>query len=379
MFKNLLKNLLITVSVIATVGISIPTRAATFTEISIESSQYGVDLYAVCKQVFDWEKFIQSKANTTQPISPWTAQTCLPRPVTGNLVKNVAAVSNQAPVITNYGQYFQQVPAASAEIKTLFGNDPILGIYPNGKYTAGGIVDKATQQINPAFDNVDRSKLTALPTIFSPAELKEVFATTNGSYTTGMPKFYHTGADNYNAEKTNYNGGWCEVVNGKLKVRAKRLTTDADPANDETVSDAEFAASGINPADPASSCAVDAPQYGIMKTDKVPDRNLQAYLFVYEYNYPTTDQCLRLSNYGFDTNSEAKCKSYFQGLFGKKLAGDTDMNSGTKIQAVYPYYAALFNDKFDKAVGWNNPYIGNRSTATDEFIKSFDGWAIFEL
>jgi hypothetical protein len=175
-----------------------------------------------------------------------------------------------------------------------------------------------------------------------------------------MPRVFSTGPDTYTTNSAGqqvYQGGWCEVKNGQISVR----NTRAGKAFDASLY-------GRNPQDPTTACARTV---NGTKLPKVEDRNLQAYQFIYEFKFPTDAQCQ--SWFNTDVNT---CKTFFINRYAKDLAGAT---SGSRILATYTYYGS-YDDKYTKFVGWVNPDInGPRKSASDAFVRGYDGYSVYAL
>jgi len=334
-------------------GINLPTLPSNFqttaSTASVESPTFGLDLTA-CRAEFDWEQYIQDSQNGIQNSAPYNDQDC---------VVQTGIVQDQQ----IQQRYYKDFAIGSAETKAAFGNDPVIGIFPNtgadgNTYTAQGIQDKTEQQINSNFDNVDRSKLASLTNVFTQQDLNEIYSTTGGQYTTGIPRIYSTGPDQYTTNAQNqqvYQGGWCYVENGEIKVRTERQGVAFNPG-----------LYGRDVSTPETSCARNG-------QDRVEDRNLQVYQFVFEIPYPTADQC----NEWWGVDAET-CNTFYQNALGRQLAGDTAMDYGDRLVYAYTFYGS-FDDQYSKWVRWATPDVGNRADATDGFIRSYNGYTAFEM
>lgn len=403
---SLTSTLLSAIAVLVMVASSISTYAQTApSTISSTSSKFDIDL-TVCKKVFDWNTFlddINANVTTTNPYNP---QVCGP----SNTIRLTNIISNG---FTRYNQGQITTPAANQ----LFGNDPILGIWDNASNPAQklGTGSPAVTQRNSA---------NALSNIFTSEQLSQIYST--GGARTGMPRTFSTSYQDANNDGTNdadrydninkfiskstnnrvnfgtcatqvngvfqfdankctkqtatlsecitnnkfdrtlcegtYAGGFCEVVNGQIRVRTKRAGYDYDVPSDR------------NASTPLTSCAR---TINGTRQNQVEDQNLQLYQFVYEFNYPTQAQCSRIPPSGVDYNS---CLEYYQTQFGKNLAGNDNLTSGTRTMSVFTFYGA-FDDKYSRWVGWRNPDVDTdaRNNSTDPLIRSYRGFSVYEF
>ncbi len=317
-------------------GVGIPVSAST---IPVASPTFGIDM-TTCGAEFDWEKFIQNNKNGIEGSTPYIQQDCVVQK--GVIVDETIKVSRYA-----------DFTVGSAATKAWFGDMPVVGVFPNQGYTAQGIVDKNIQQINTNFNNVDRSKISSLTNIFTQNHLNEIFSTTNGQFSTGMPRIYSTGTDTFIGGL--YQGGWCKVENGQLKVRTDWAGKPVDPS-----------LYGRDISAPLTSCARQG-------ESQVEDRNLQVYQFLWTIPYPTAAQCQQW--WGVDADT---CNVFYQNSLGRNLAGDTSMTNGSKLVYTFTFYGS-YDDQYTKWVRWATPDIGNRANATKGFIRSYDGYIAYEM
>ena len=314
--------------------------------ITTDSANFGIDM-TVCFAVFDWETYV-TDTEAGRNTNPYIEKDCL---------FQEGVVQNQAVTVPLYKDF----RVGSAETKAAIGNTPVVGVFPNGGFTAQGIMDKAVQQMNSSFDNVDRSKMASLTNIFTQEDLNNIFSTNGGVPRTGMPRKFHTGPEEFatNAEGIEiFQGGWCKAENGNIVVRDKQVNT--------VLPDRYFTMFGVDKTDAMKTCALPG-------DESVLDSNLEVYQFLWEIPYPTGEQCQRF--WGVD---ETACKRFYRDALGKDLAGDSDLTKGERLVYSYTFYGS-FDDKYTKWVRWATPDVGNRTTATDAFIKSWNGYVAFEM
>lgn len=320
--------------------------SSTFGSIPTESPTFGIDI-TTCFAVFDWERYMENLKNGRQS-NPYIDKDCVRQT---DLVKNEVVQK----------RFYKDFQIGSQETKQALGNIPVVGIFPNQGYEAQGIVNKTLQQINPSFNNVDRSKLSSLTNIFTQEDLKQIYSTTNGQFTTGIPRMFHTGPDEFRTDANGreiYQGGWCKAENGKIMVRDKQVN--------RPLADNYFRFLGVDKSNATATCALPG-------ETAVKDKNLEVYQFLWQIPYPTGQQCQKW----FGVN-EADCKRFYRITLGEQLAGDTNLADGESLVYAYTFYGS-FDDKYTKWVRWATPDVGNRQGATDATIASFNGYNAFEM
>jgi hypothetical protein len=312
------------------------------TTIPSSSPSFGLDMTA-CRYTFDWTTYIADQQAGRTASNPYVSQGCV----------------RQTGLNTVAGAKYADFAVGQANTKTAFGSDVVVGVFPNTNQPAQSLntyKDDNTVLVNK--EAKDRSKVENLSTIFTPAQLTEIYST--GGNKTGMPRIFSTGPDSYRTAadgKRVYQGGWCKVENGQISVRTTRDGASFDPSQ-----------YGRSTGDAAGSCARTV---NGQKLSTVEDRNLQVYQFVYEFKYPTDGQCNE-----FFKVDPATCKTFFQNRYGGDLAGKA---SGDRILSTYTYYGS-FNDIYNKYVGWVNPDIaGPRKDSSDTFLRGYDGFSVYAL
>ncbi len=382
-----------------------PINASAATALPSSSAKFGIDITA-CRATFDWTTYIADQRAGRTNSNPYIDQGCLTQFSAAVDENSNGALDSGDLKVTQYSQF--NVGAAS--VKTAFASDPVLGIYP----TTVGAKTYPAQMVN-TFTNAgavagsktatNRAVRTGLSSVFTQGQFSELFSTSGGSASTSnMPRIFSTGPDTYNyfqnksvatqqivplstcltnggydyakctrvaqnlsACLTNnvfdsskcsreYQGGWCSISGGNITVRETRAGTAFNPSN-----------YGKDPANPSAACARGG------KT-AVEEQNLSVYQFVYEFTYPTAAQCA--DYFGVDA---ATCNTFYQKTYGQDLAGDTNSAAGTKVLSVYTFYGSI-DDKYTKWVGWVNPDVnGPRATSTDGFIRTYDGFSVYEM
>jgi hypothetical protein len=324
-----------------TTSVATPTVASTKTPSS--SPVFGVDVTA-CFYSFNWDTYVADvRAGKTS--NPYDEKGCV----------------TQGGVSTTSGVKYADFSNGQANTKQALGSTPVLGIFPNGSFTAqslntfkqDGSVDQ-TKQVS------DRSKADGLSSVFSANQLSTIYST--GGAKTGLPRIFSTGPDSYskNAQGQDvYQGGWCKVDGGNIVVRTERAGKTFDPN-----------LYGRSPSTPETTCSRTV---NGTRLSKVEDRNLQAYQFVYEFKFPSDTQCKDF--FGVDP---ATCKDYFVNRYARDLAGVTN-KSVTRTVSAYTYYGT-FDDKYSQWVGWVNPDPnGPRRQGTDGFVRAYDGYSVYAL
>ena len=307
------------------------------------SAEFGLNLTA-CRFSFDWDTYFSELEAGTTDANPYLEQGC----VAG---QNVEFGEGDAYAALDIGQ---------ASTKAAFGEDPILGIYANQNYPAQSLntyTEDGTTLV--AIETAERNQASALPSIFSEQELQTIYST--GGERTAMPRIFSTGPDEYRTETDGqrvYRGGRCAVENGELFVRTERAGETFNPS-----------LYGIDVEEPLEACARSV---NGERLDEVEEQNLQVYQFVYEFAYPSAEQCQTY----FEVDGET-CATFFQNRYGRDLAGT--ISEHDRILSVYTYYGT-FDDQYSQWVGWVNPDLnGPRADSEDEFIQAYDGYSVYAL
>jgi hypothetical protein len=311
------------------------------------STKYGLQITA-CRYTFDWTTYLADQKAGRTNSNPYIDQGCV-------------ATDNAVPATGYDNLTYANFANGQASTKTAFKNDPVVGIYSNKGFAAQSLNTynfDATAKNSKAI--AERDEAAGLPSIFTEAQLKEIYTT--GGSRTAAPRIFSTGPDEFKTTSTGskvYRGGRCEVKNGNISVRTKRAGEAYNPTLD-----------GIDPADPFKACA--RLVNGERKAS-VEDQMYKVYQFVYEFTYPTAEQCQ--TNFGVDG---ATCLTFFRNRYGRDLAGAKG-NTGNRTLSVYTYYGT-FNDAYTKFVGWTNPDIsGPRATAEDGFVRAYDGYSVYSM
>ena len=369
------------------------------------SAKFGTDITS-CRATFDWVTYIaDQRAGRTQS-NPYIDQGCVTQ-FSATVDENANNILDTGDIkASNYANF----AVGAASVKTAFGTDPVLGIFPttvgaktypsqmvNTFTTAGAVAGSKTA--------TNRAVKAGLTNTLTSGQLSELFSTSGGSASSSnIPRIFSTGPDTYNyfQNKSNstqqivslsacltngsysftlcsrvaqplancttnstfdsskcsreYQGGWCSISGGNIVVRETRAGVAFNPSN-----------YGKDVANPSTACARPG------KT-AVEEQNLSVYQFVYEFKYPTNAQCA--DYFGVDA---ATCRTFYQKAYGQDLAGDTDVNTGSRILSVYTFYGSI-DDLYSKFVGWVNPDVnGPRATSTDGFIRTYDGFSVYEL
>ena len=369
------------------------------------SAKFGIDITS-CRATFDWTTYITDVRAGRTNSNPYIDQGCV--------TQFSAAVDENSNGMLDTGDVkvaqYSQFAVGAASVKTNFGSDPVLGIFPTtvgaktypaqmvNTFTTAGVVAGSKVATN-------RAVRAGLTSTFTTGQLSEIFSTSGGSASTSnMPRSFSTGPDTYSyfQNKLNssqaivplsscltsgaydftlcsrvtqnqtacftnsaydsskcsreYQGGWCSISGGNITVRETRAGVAFNPAN-----------YGKDTANPSVACA----RPGKATVD---EQNLGVYQFVYEFKYPTAAQCA--DYFGVDA---ATCNTFYQNAYGKDLAGDTNTTTGSRILSVYTFYGSI-DDLYSKWVGWVNPDVnGPRATSTDSFVRSYDGFSVYEF
>jgi len=330
-------------------GVLVPGTTATAASSSTPDHKLSIK---ACRYTFDWATYIADRRAGVTNSNPYISQGC---------VEDDEVTKNGAVVKTNYNQF-------ARGNKTVFGNDPVLGVFPNaGKPAQNNSTFTNTGAVATAGTSIDRSKLPTLITanqIFTATQLDRIFSTTPAAQrttkVTGVPRIYSTGPDQFSGSV--YQGGWCMVENGEIKVRMSRAG--------QPLSESFLASQNRSSTTPTTSCARTV---NGTRLPSIEDRPLRVYQAIYEYTYPTASQCMEW--FGVDATT---CNTFFNNRYARDLAGD---NSGTsrRTLSVYTFYGS-FDDQYSQWVGWTNPDVnGPRKSSTDAFVKSYDGFSVYSM
>lgn len=307
------------------------------------STDFGLKVTA-CRYTFDWDTYLADQAAGRTNSNPYIDQGCV----------------TTEDMSLEDGVKYADFEVGTAATKAAFGNDPVLGIMPNAGFNAQSLdTYNFDGSADVTKDQADRSEAENLDTIFTAAQLNEIYST--GGDRTAIPRIFSTGPDEYRTLSNGnqvYRGGRCKVENGLISVRTERVGEAYNPT-----------LQGINPDTPFESCArlVDGE-----RQDSVEDQNLKVYQFLYEFTYPTAEQCETYFNV-----DGATCLVFFRNRYGRDLAGNGE--TGNRTISTYTYYGS-FDDAYSKWVGWVNPDVdGPRQDSTDGFIRAYDGYSVYAL
>ena len=357
----------------------VPT-AAQSTDYSSSTPIFGIDLTS-CLSVFNWQDFTDD-LRAGRNSSPFDDKGCVTqKDVTTNGTRTLSGnnatynVGNSAVKVAKYKDFAIGTPAT----KTVFGEMPVLGIFPNGANTAQNISTfNLNASVKTAGTTNDRSQVANLPTIFSSKILSEIYST--GGAKTGTPRIPFSGENVFvkgtNGEPT-FMGGWCKVENGKISVRTKFEGTYEGKPFTQNVNPADY---GIDVNNPAKACAwsdaykTEPKDYPLWDNGFTKDTNLQAYQFVYTVPFAKTlAECNSWFPGAFKDYDT--CLNWFRTKYGTLLAGNK--TTGTSLNYVLTYYGA-FDDKYTGFRGWTNPDIAGprvnyEINSTLEEIVAFGG------
>lgn len=406
MFTTKLIPTIIGVLGVISLFVSLPAQAITSATIPSASNRFDIDI-TVCKKTFDWDLYLTDLNAGITTTNPYNPNVCGP----SNTIRLKDVLANG---FTRYNQ--GQITTAAAN--TMFGNDPILGIWTNGGYPAQNLGTGS-----PAVTN--RNAVSALPNVFTTEQLGQIYST--GGARTAMPRVFSTAYQDANNDGVNdmdrydnlkkfisnatnnrvnyttcatkdannawqfdaskctkqnatltecitnakfdramcegtYVGGYCEAANGNIRIREKRAGYDYDlPTNRDA-------------ATPFTSCARTV---NGTRLPQVEEQNLQIYQFIFEFKYPTAAQCARIPPSGVDYNS---CLEFYQTRYGRDLAGNTNLTQGTRTMSTFTYYGST-DDKYSRWVGWRNPDIDTdaRDDSTDTLVRGYRGFSVYEF
>jgi len=302
----------------------------------------------VNRYTFDWQTFIADRQAGITDSNPYIFQ---------GYVEDDDVTTNGIVNKTHYSQF-------THGDKAIFGDDPVLGIFPNAgmpaqsinTYTDAGVVIASVIPI-------DRSQLNALTTpdqIFTSSQIDIIFSTIpadqRATRVTGVPRIYSTGLDEFKGDI--YQGGWCKVENGEIIVRTSRVG--------QPLSHIFLNIENRSAATPETSCAREV--NGI-RLPMVEDRPLKVCQSIYEYILPTPTQCWEWFN---------SDNTFFNNRYARCLAGDTS-GEAKRVLSIETLYGA-FDDHYNQWVGWTNPDInGPRKSSSDDFIQTYDGKSVYSM
>lgn len=333
--------------------VSVPAYAAN-PSIPAASDKYGLDI-TMCYSEFDWAtKIADTNAGRTQS-EPYIDFGCVSQ-------TNVYVDDNRDGVfqaneikVPNYRDFNR----GSAVVRTEAAAYPVLGLFPNQGRPAQSI---------PGVTPVNLAETRNLRTVFSTEQMNELCF--QGNCTAGTGLVFSTGPDQFrrnqdgsvmtNAQgQRTYQGGWCTVENGQLKVRDTR-------AGEQYIVPADRAV-----ATPNTSCARTV---NGTRLPAVEQTNMQVYQFIKTRRYPTAQECAAWFN--IDGPS---CNTFFQEKYGKNLAGDTDFTRGTEVVRIRTFLGA-FDHRYSKWVGWANTNLNSPYTQSPEgYVRTYDGTSVYEF
>ena len=301
------------------------------------------------RYTFDWQTFIADRQAGITDSNPYIFQ---------GYVEDDEVTTNGVVNKTHYSQF-------THGDKTIFGDDPVLGIFPNAGRPAQSInTCTDTGAVAVSVTPIDRSQLSALITpneIFSSSQLDTMFSTISAEQrvarVTGVPRIYSTGSDEFKGDV--YQGGWCKVENGKIIVRTSRVG--------QPLSNIFLNIENRSVATPETSCArnVDG-----IRLPRVEDRPLKVYQAIYEYIFPTPTQCWEWFNL-----DSREGNTFYNNKYARDLAGDTS-GQAKRTLSIETLYGG-FDDQYAQWVGWANPDVnGLRKNSSDDFIQAFDGKSV---
>lgn len=315
--------------------------------VSSASAEFGTQITA-CRYTFDWDTYIADRDAGRTNSNPYIDQGCV-------------AMDKAVPA-SYEGLKYSDFAVGQASTKQAFGDDLVVGIHQNGDFAAQSLntynEDGSVKDSKPTFNRADDA--SSLTSIFTTQQLDTIYS--SGGDRTSIPRVFSTGPDAYRelADGSRvYRGGRCEINNGNISVRTQRAGEDFNPS-----------LYGIDASDPATSCAR---KVNGERLASVEDELLKVYQFVYEFKYPSAEQCTQLVA-GIDATT---CLNFFRARYGRDLAGNG--TSGNRTLSTYTYYGS-FDDQYSQWVGWVNPDIaGPRSTADEGFLKAYDGYSVYAL
>lgn len=366
-FMNLQKSFALGVSAFAIVGVltsgvnafaAIPPTPVVTPASAIDDSTnpiYAADLTS-CFEIFNWTKYLADLAAGITNSNPYDKQDCVRQPniafngtrtVTKNGAGQVTAVNYAIGAKQISKTLYKDFAIGQAGTKTAFGNLPVLGVFPNGTYTAQALnsydIDGTTKA---TVANVDRSDKAGLSSIFLGSELSQIYST--GGNRNGMPRIPYTGADQF--VNNTWLGGFCKVEGGKLKMKnivdgSGNIFTPAD--YDENINSPITTCRWPDTNATRTSNPVLFDPEGVVK-----DQNLAIYQYVYKIPYPKDKlECDTWFPRAF--SDYTKCLDWFQTRYSLPLTGS---KTGNALYYTYTYYGT-FDDKYTQWVGWVNPDI----------------------
>ncbi len=306
------------------------------------------------RYTFDWQTFIADLQAGITDSNPYIFQ---------GYVEDDEVTTNGIVNKTHYSQF-------THGDKNIFGDDPVLGIFPNAGRPAQSINTYTytdTGTVASSVTPVDRSQLSTLLTpnqIFTNSQLDIIFSTIPADQrvtkVTGVPRIYSTGPDEFKGDQ--YQGGWCKVKNGEIIVRTSRAG--------QPLSNTFLNIQNRSVATPETSCAREVD--GI-RLSRVEDRPLRIFQGIYEYIFPTPTQCWEWFN--MDSRDG---NTFYNNRYARDLAGDTS-GQAKRILSIETLYGA-FDDQYSQWVGWTNPDVnGPRKSSSDDFIQTYDGKSVYSM
>lgn len=335
-----------------------------------------------CLYRFNWAEYIADLNAGITNSNPYDALGCVrqenifsngTRTINKDANGKVTSVSyNVGSSAINQDKY-KNFSVGTASTKTAFGDTPVIGIFPNAGFAAQAVnTYNIDGTVKDTVTPVDRSQKSALSNIYPTDKLNELCSTTSTTcdYIPRIP--FTDGPDNerFVVDTSNntliYQAGYCETVNGKIKIRNKwagnddqgnyhefTLHTGGNTIIATNVSTNKSFDLGVS-TNPMIACAwpnqqafVDADLYdeGIVK-----DQNLEIQQYVYEVPFPADKtECDTLFPNVFSDYTE--CLSWFQDRYSLALTGSA---TGKKILYTDTYYGA-WCDTYECWVGWEDP------------------------
>lgn len=385
-FINLKKSITASFSALAILGVlstgvsafaAIPPTPTVNPASAIDSATnpiFAADLTS-CLEIFNWSKYLADLAKGITNSNPYDKQDCVrqnniafngTRTVTKNGSGQVTAVNYNVGARQFSKTAYKDFEVGQANTRTAFGNLPVLGIFPNGSYSAQALnsydIDGTTKA---TVANNDRSDKAGLSSIFLNSELSQIYST--GGDRNGMPRIPYTGADRF--ENDTWLGGFCKAEGGKLKMKnivdgQGNVFTPAD--YDENVNSPITTCRWPDSQATRTSNPVLFDPEGVVK-----DQNLAVYQYVYKIPYPKDKaECDTLFPKAF--SDYTKCLDWFQTRYSLPLTGS---KTGNALYYTYTYYGT-FDDKYTQWVGWVNPDINKArntfsTSATLEQLRKY--------
>ena len=325
---------------------------------AIDSSSnpiFAADLTS-CFEIFNWPKYLDDQSRGITNSNPYDKQDCVrqnnvafngTRAVTKNGTGQVTAVNYTLGARQIARTLYKDFAIGQAATKTAFGNLPVLGIFPNGSYTAQALNSYDIDgTVKATVTNTDRTDKAGLSSIFLGSELSQIYST--GGDRNGMPRIPYTGRDVFSGGS--WLGGFCKVEGGKLRMKnildgAGNIFTPAD--YNENVNSPITTCRWPDTSATRTSTPVLFDPEGVVK-----DQNLAIYQYVYKIPYPANKaECDAWFPRAF--SDYARCLDWFQTRYSLPLTGS---KSGNALYYTYTYYGT-FDDRYTNWVGWVNPDI----------------------